>query len=148
MQVLESRREKVYGRDEAIVMKRTLKNNKTTPRKKPPGRPWKPGESGNPAGRPPNPESITNLMREVGNMIGPDGRTRKEALVEKLWKLAEGGNMRAAEYLIDRQEGKPRERHDINASGMIDFYTLSDVERKARIDELNKKRAMDAANAG
>jgi hypothetical protein len=107
---------------------------------------WKAGESGNPTGRPPNPESITNLMREVGNMVGVDGRTRKEALVEKLWEKAEKGDLRAAEYIIDRQEGRPRERHDVSTTGLIDFYTLTDEQRRARIEELSRKRLTDATD--
>lgn len=101
----------------------TVKSNKKSVKK---GRgsglkPWKPGQSGNPAGRPPNPDSITNLMRVAGDMVGKDGRLRKEALVEKLWHRAEEGDFRVAEYIIDRLEGRPRERQEVTGpdSGLL-----------------------------
>lgn len=82
---------------------------------------WKAGESGNPSGRPANPESITNLMRLAGDMVGPDGRTRKEVLVEKLWRKAEEGDFRVAEYIVDRLEGRPKERQEVTGpdSGLL-----------------------------
>ena len=103
--------------------KQTLKSNTKSVKK---GRgsgltPWKPGQSGNPGGRPPNPESITNLMRQAGDMVGVDGRLRKQALVEMLWRKAEKGDLRAAEYIVDRLEGKPKERQEITGpdSGLL-----------------------------
>ena len=35
------------------------------------GRPWKPGESGNPRGRPPKQESLTSLLKEELDRISP-----------------------------------------------------------------------------
>lgn len=98
-----------------------LKSSKESPKRKPPGRPWKPGESGNPAGRPPNADSITTLMRKYGDEIGPDGRQRKQRLVEVLWAKAEKGDCRVAEYVIDRLEGRPKESHEVTTpdSGLL-----------------------------
>jgi len=69
------------------------------------------GTSGNPNGRPPKTQSMTELLETYGNgpMTGPrlDGITRKQALSMKLWSLAFEGDMAAIKYIFDRIDGKP-----------------------------------------
>jgi hypothetical protein len=43
-------------------------NSNLAPAKKPRGRPWQPGQSGNPAGRPPDGQSWAGIIREVTEM--------------------------------------------------------------------------------
>jgi hypothetical protein len=60
-----------------------------------------PGESGNPQGRPPKEESITDLLRAT---------VSKQELVNKLLEIAlQKGDKQALMYCIDRLDGKPRE---------------------------------------
>jgi hypothetical protein len=70
------------------------------------GRPFPKGESGNPKGRPPKGESLTDVLKAVVEKKG------KEAVAEKLWDLALGKGRRrsyfpALKYLIDRLDGEP-----------------------------------------
>lgn len=59
-----------------------------------------PGESGNPQGRPPKEQAVTDILRNTVD---------KQALVDKLLELAMQGDKQALLYAIDRLDGRPRE---------------------------------------
>jgi len=65
---------------------------------------WKPGESGNPHGRPPKPLCITHLLREYG--IEKDSE-KFAALAKLIWARALDGDMSCIKEILDRTEGKP-----------------------------------------
>lgn len=67
--------------------------------------PFKPGQSGNPGGRPKS--SMTEVLRQVVAAKGPDGKTKREHLAEKLVALAEKGDVAALKYIFDRCDGSP-----------------------------------------
>jgi hypothetical protein len=60
---------------------------------------FKPGQSGNPGGRPKN--LVTNQLREL---LTED---KAQGILEKLIGMAQAGNLQAAQYIIDRLDGKP-----------------------------------------
>jgi hypothetical protein len=62
---------------------------------------WKPGESGNPKGRPPLGQSLTDALRSV---IGEDG---KERIAKQLLDMAKDGYFPALKYIFDRVDGEP-----------------------------------------
>ena len=66
--------------------------------------PWKPGESGNPNGRPPN--SVTTLLK---NRKPEDN----QKVADKLYQLALRGDMSAIREYIDRTDGKVTDTHRI-----------------------------------
>ena len=74
---------------------------------------WKPGESGNPAGRPKS--SITSILREKLEEIGEGGRSKAEIVADILYELATSkgsrGQMPALTELLDRIEGKVADKH-------------------------------------
>ena len=72
-------------------------------------RPWKTGQSGNPAGRPRNADCLTTLMRAEIEKIDPDdpeGRTWQEQIVLATIRLAIKGNSTALKEVWDRLDGK------------------------------------------
>ena len=81
------------------------KQKKNTPRTA-----WKPGQSGNPKGRPPKGDTMTEALKE---------KVDKEAVAEKLYAMAMEGDIAALKYIYDRVDGKPRESVDLNHSGGI-----------------------------
>lgn len=96
--------------------------------------PFKKGESGNPNGRP---RKLPNLDVLLADVLGEekDGVTAAQAILMKLRQTAAGGNtqtaIRAAEILLDRGYGKPKQH--IAHSGAIaqlpaeiDYSKLSD----------------------
>ena len=65
--------------------------------------PFKPGESGNPNGRPKKLPGLDELLVEC---LGEDGNEAK-AILKAIIKKAKQGDVRAAEMILDRYYGKP-----------------------------------------
>ncbi len=74
--------------------------------------PWQKGQSGNPTGRPVNPECLTHVIRELGKEeieFKGERKTRIKAAAQRLWNLALfGDDIRSLIYLINRLDGKPK----------------------------------------
>ena len=72
-------------------------------------------------GRPPKAYSITAMIREAGErVVDPEtGKTRAQALAETLWGMAEEGDRDIAKYLVDRMDGKPKERVEHSESRVL-----------------------------
>ena len=77
---------------------------------------WKPGQSGNPNGRPPGIRYLSELARDIlrehrkGDL---EGKTTDELVVLALVKEALKGNTKAIEMLHDWTEGKVLDVHKI-----------------------------------
>jgi hypothetical protein len=72
---------------------------------------WKPGQSGNPGGRPKT-APLSHACRGLLASPLPDdrkGRTYAEAIAETLAQKALAGDIRAAQELADRAEGRSRQ---------------------------------------
>lgn len=72
-------------------------------------KPFQKGKSGNPGGRP---KGIPNLSTILVNVLGKNGKekqTEAEKILEALKKKALNGDVRAAELLLDRAYGKPKQ---------------------------------------
>jgi hypothetical protein len=70
---------------------------------------FRPGQSGNPSGRPRG-ESITAALRRLLLAENPDGSTDAEALARKAIAEAKGGNFQFFKEVIDRSDGKVPDR--------------------------------------
>lgn len=87
--------------------------------------PWKPGQSGNPAGRPKDSDRIAAYIREHTNggreiadfMMGVMRGTEDES-----WRMKGQDRIKAAEWLADRGFGKCKE-----VSGIVEPFPISDL---------------------
>ena len=94
------------------------------------GKGWKPGESGNPNGRPPKGEAWADVANELLNskeiditMKMADGKVKRlslesdksfrHAVIVGMIKEAMNGNVQAARELADRTEGKSKEIREV-----------------------------------
>jgi len=77
--------------------------------------PFKPGQSGNPKGRP----KLPDLKQVMADILGEekDGKSALEAIVAKLRQLAAQGNIKAAEVLLSRGYGLPKQHIDHTTAG-------------------------------
>ena len=86
-------------------------SKKTATRRRGPGRPFAPGESGNPGGRPKKDRQLTAALETIVD---------KTELAEKLWGLAKGGDLSAIKYIYDRLEGSPTQRHEVSHDDVLE----------------------------
>ncbi len=90
---------------------------------------WKPGQSGNPKGRPKN--SLTSLLQRA---LDADNEAEKQGIINELIKLAKmtggRGQSNALKEIFERIDGKVADKHLIQ--GMIvhvgDEYALKGLE--------------------
>lgn len=70
--------------------------------------PFRPGQSGNPAGRPK--QVGTKLIREMAAELAEgSNETRLRRIVDALLTKAEAGDLEAVKIVFDRLEGRPRQ---------------------------------------
>jgi hypothetical protein len=60
-------------------------------------------------GRPKKGECMTDILNLKLDQKNTSGKLLREAVAEKLIALAEGGDIAAIKYIMDRVDGKPRE---------------------------------------
>ena len=83
---------------------------------------WKPGQSGNPDGRPPGVRYLSELARDIlrdtrrGDI---EGKTTDELIVLALVKEALKGNTKAIEMIQDWTEVKVTDTHRIEGEGIV-----------------------------
>lgn len=72
---------------------------------------WKPGESGNPHGRPPKGQALADVMREYldGEIEGQSGVKRKEAFVKAVYMRAMKGGDAAMKLIMNYIDGMPKQ---------------------------------------
>ena len=74
---------------------------------------FKPGQSGNPKGRPKKGSAIADILNEIGEEktnIGKLEVTKKRAVLIKVYQKAMKGESWAVHFIADRTEGKAIER--------------------------------------
>ena len=97
-----------------------------TTKRNPPAQRWKPGQSGNPKGKPPGTLGIASKLRQQIDV---------KAIIAKLSESAAKGNTRAAELLLDRALPPLRSvAEPVELPGLKDAATLT--AKAERIVEL------------
>jgi len=111
---------------------------------------WKPGQSGNPAGRPPKDETITSLIKDLLEQH-PDwgeGKTYRELIALAIVDASAKGDTRAWGELLDRLEGKVANKHQISSMTVSvgDEYARRGLEAVKK-DIEDRKRTLEASEA-
>ena len=103
-------------------------------------KPFKPGQSGNPAGRPKSITLSEAFRRQLSQPMpdDPEGRTFAEVIAERMCVAASGGDVSAAREIADRTEGKPRQSVDVDMS-------VSDWRAVAQAHGLNEQDVLREA---
>ena len=104
-------------------------------------RPWKPGQSGNPKGRPKG-TTGPSLMAQLNALMDqddPDG-SKRWALVTALYEKARGGDMKAMQLIMDRTDPVKGLELTVNNNAMsaadireyLDSIEVRPIKAKAR----------------
>ena len=84
---------------------------------------WKQGQSGNPNGRR---NAYTDLIKEF-SFTKKGEKERREVVVSKLFQLAERGDLRAIQFIVERLEGKALDRQErVTKSEPIQVMVIDD----------------------
>jgi hypothetical protein len=106
-------------------------------------KPWRKGESGNPAGRP---KSVT--LSEAYRIAlaqpfpdDPQGRTYAEIIAEKLVMNAATGEVSSAREIADRTEGRPKQMLDVDVK-LLDWRELARAHGLTEEDVIAEARRL------
>lgn len=105
---------------------------------------WEPGTSGNPKGRPPKGQSLTELMREFLEDV-PEGReiTYKELFIKNVITMALQGDFYAIKLIWNYIDGMPTQRV---FTGELD--DLKDIPKDELIKALNERTTDGSGEEG
>lgn len=121
----------------ALVVKFTG-NSVETPKKKPRGRPFQKGQSGNPSGRPKTPEEVQALFKE-----------RTEWAAYRLFELAKSAEepiaLKATIEILNRALGKAPESVKVTTDSAGPFVSMGAGEILAIVASLKNQADGDAA---
>jgi hypothetical protein len=111
---------------------------------------WKPGESGNPSGRPKT-KPISDALRELlaeeyaGNEERFKGLSNAHVLAVKLFEMADAGDLKALQEITNRLEGMAPQSLTMGGpnGGAIPWLSLSRDENERRLTELLAKAGLE-----
>jgi len=84
---------------------------------------WKPGQSGNPKGKPKGSLSLVTILKRKLQEIDPEwDKETAEVLIEQYIKDAlEKGDGQAIRDMMDRTDGKPTNKHEVEGNFTVIF---------------------------
>jgi|TARA_R100000049_G_scaffold523_1_gene1184 hypothetical protein len=91
------------------------------------GNTWPAGVSGNPNGRR---GASKDILDKIGSEKMENGTTRKERLLDRLYRMAEKGNIRAMAEVLDRTEGKSVERQVVASYKPVKIFDFSNQDQE------------------
>jgi hypothetical protein len=115
---------------------------------------FKPGQSGNPAGRPKSITLSEALRLELAKVLPNDTneRTFAEVIAQSLVRAARMGNILAAKEIADRTEGKPKQAiaMDMNVTDWRELsrqHGLSEADVITEAQRIIAESALDSGSA-
>jgi hypothetical protein len=102
-------------------------------------RPWKPGQSGNPGGRP----RKRLIDRELEELLSDSDSSLANAIARALLVRARKGDLKAIQLVVERTEGRPRQAVEVSGpdGNRIALEFMSDEQLNERIAQLQAQLA-------
>lgn len=118
-------------------MKRSTDNSNASPKgtAKPRGKPFEPGKSGNPGGRP----KKTEQLRRIEDLARQHSEDAILALVDEARNGGGAPRVSAAVAILDRGWGKPVDRQEAGKPGEFNDKATEEKELRERIKERSVK---------
>ena len=83
---------------------------------------FKPNNNANPNGRR---GALSDIINVIFDEIEPDGKSKKEKMLRKVYRMAMNGSLGDVNYLSDRTEGKAKEIREVtNKNEPIKIITI------------------------
>ena len=79
---------------------------------------FKPGQSGNPKGRPKKAFCIPDILRKISNEEGAGQASKLETIMRVVYRKAAEGDLQACSFIADRMEGKARQFIDMSTTNI------------------------------
>jgi hypothetical protein len=89
-------------------------------------KPFKPGQSGNPKGRPPTRGLLVHLRKQLEDAT--KGLPAEELIAKKLVELAKAGDLAAIRECFDRVEGRPKQSVDLDVKERFPGRSIAEVD--------------------
>ena len=104
-------------------------------------RPWRPGQSGNPGGRPKK-RVLDEILTEL---LEKDGAKEASAIALSVLRKAKDGDLRACQFIAERTQGRPPQALQISGEdgGPLEIRNMTDQQLDERITELVEKLKTD-----
>ncbi len=97
---------------------------------------WKPGQSGNPAGKPKGARHFSTLIKEAITKVANDTGTSDDILiVQALVAKAKDGDLKAVDMVLDRIDGKAEQTINLDADVTVNDG-LTDEQKEALLNLL------------
>ncbi len=115
------------------------------------GKKWQSGQSGNVKGRPKD-ALLTKEIRAQLNEVRDDGKTNAQAIAESMISRAIKGDVRAADLIFNRIEGKPLQSVDLSVTtdwmATVEQFDISETEMIDGVRELLTEFYRDSDSDG
>ena len=82
---------------------------------------WKPGQSGNPNGRPPKELSLISLIKEELEQIAEGDKTEAQLVARAIVQAARKAKVEIIKELLDRIDGPVKKKLEVGDEGEITF---------------------------
>lgn len=97
---------------------------------------WKPGQSGNPAGKPKGARHFSTLIKEAITKVAEDtGTSDDKEIVKALVAKAKQGDLKAVDMVLDRVDGKAEQTINLDADVTMNDG-LTDEQKEALLNLL------------
>lgn len=97
---------------------------------------WKPGQSGNPAGKPKGARHFSTLIKEAITKVAEDtGTSDDKEIVKALVMKAKQGDLKAVDMVLDRVDGKAEQTINLDADVTMNDG-LTDEQKEALLNLL------------
>ena len=97
---------------------------------------WKPGQSGNPAGKPKGARHFSTLIKEAITKVATDTGTSDDILIiQELVAKAKDGDLKAVDMVLDRVDGKAEQTINLDADVTVNDG-LTDEQKEALLNLL------------
>ena len=109
---------------------------------------WRPGQSGNPKGRPKGIQTVRELLAKISRERAANGGTRLEAALRRTYDLALEGTPWAVQFIVERLEGRVPQALQVDQTTQVRGPITMNDEARERLRARCESYLADVRGAG